>query len=290
MMCLTLLTIYLPATQITLASSSRIRLGRPKPCDNDSSITQPMPLPCALSGLSKPIMRVLIILLIILLPLPLRADSLLLDFGPVLTEEADSRLSPAHMIEEIDYSIWNTLEGDSSNLVFANGDAAPSVSIDVGLSVAGISSIDFSREAISGELGVDINTGVYARSSPIKDGIYGELGDGAVVGLQIRGLPAGAYKVFIHGRNTNSTHDTPMRFFLKVAPPSEIVSFSNDDIYALVDNSVPANKHDFVEGDNFAVLSAVVREGQSLFLAAEGTGIETRGFFNIVEIIPETGK
>jgi hypothetical protein len=236
-------------------------------------------------------MKFLVLILMLILPLSLPGETLLLDFGPTPVRSTEARMSPGHQnaaVPDSDVS-WNLVEGDNADLLFGSGVAASGVSVDVGLSVAGVGSIDFSKnDVVSAPLGVEVNIGNYLGSSPVKDGIYGQLGEGAAVGLQIRGLPAGSYIIYVHGRNTNSVNETPMRFFAKAGAPSEIVSFSTQDSSIVVENSVPANRQEFLEGDNFGILKVTLGEGQALYLAAEGAGIETRGFFNTVEIIPDS--
>ncbi|HWI57715.1 MAG TPA: immunoglobulin domain-containing protein, partial [Bacillota bacterium] len=221
------------------------------------------------------------------------AASLLLDFGSTAVTSADATKSPAFAAGAVPgtETSWNQITADTSTLVYSDGTAATGVSIDLGRSAAGVDTIDFNDNGFTvSALGSAYNTGIYAGTSPVKDGIFGGSGsaNNLALGLRINGLAAGTYTVYVHGRNTSQGQSaTPERFYAKAGSSASAYAFSTGDINALVANSFPANTTSFVLGDNYGKLLVTLTAGQSLFLASEGTtGAELRGFFNTVEVVP----
>jgi hypothetical protein len=222
------------------------------------------------------------------------ASSLLLDFGPTAVAAAYATNSPGHtsgLVPNTQVS-WNTgLIADTNSLIYGDGTAATGVSIVMGRSSAGVSTINFSDKGyLNGALAGSLNGGLYAGTSPVRDGIYGGSGGGNAyaIGVRIDGLAAGTYTVVIHGRNTSTVTATPERFYGLTDVSSGSFSFSTANTNALAANSSPPNTNAFVLGDNYNMLTLTVSAGQSMYLAALGTVGELRGFFNTVEIVPGT--
>src|SRR5664279_4718340 len=97
------------------------------------------------------------------------AASLLLDFGPTAVATAYATNSPAHaagLVPSTEIS-WNTgLIADTSSLIYSDGTAATDVSIVLGRSSAGVSTISFTDKAyLNGALAGQINGGIYAGTS-----------------------------------------------------------------------------------------------------------------------------
>ena len=149
------------------------------------------------------------------------AASLLLDFGPTAVATAYATSSPAHasgLVANTEIS-WNTgLITDTNSLIYSDGSTATGVSIVLGRSSAGVSTINFTDKGyLNGALGGSLNGGIYAGTSPVRDAIYGGSGGGNAyaIGARIDGLAAGTYTVVIHGRNTSTVNATPERFFAR---------------------------------------------------------------------------
>lgn len=244
--------------------------------------------------LPKTVLSVLPLLFCLGLGLPgASAASLLLDFGPTAVATAYATNSPAHaagLVPSTEIS-WNTgLIADTSSLIYSDGTAAAGVSIVLGRSSAGVSTINYTDKGyLNSALGGSLNGGIYAGTSPVRDGIYGGSGSGNAyaIGARIDGLAAGTYTVVIHGRNTSTVNATPERFYGSTDVSASSFSFSTSNTNALAANSSPPNTNSFVLGDNYNVLTLTVSAGQSMFLAAVGTtSVELRGFMNTVEIVP----
>src|SRR5688572_19410877 len=151
-----------------------------------------------------------------------RATSLLLDFGPTAVLPADATKSPGHAsgIVPITEITWNRIVGDSNTLYYGDGTLATGVTIDLGRSTAvgpvGDDTINFSDNGFTvSALGTAVNTGVYAGTSPVRDGIFGGANgtNNLAVGLRIDGLPPGTYRVVVHGRNSNATGTAGLLFY-----------------------------------------------------------------------------
>ena len=139
-----------------------------------------------------------------------RATSLLLDFGPTAATGADALRDPGHATGVVPSGevAWNRIVGDTNTLYYGDGTAATGVTLDLGRSSAvgpvGDDNINFSDNGFSvNALGTAINTGVYVGTSPVKDGIFGGAGgtNNIALGLRVNGLPAGTYRIVVHGRN-----------------------------------------------------------------------------------------
>lgn len=221
----------------------------------------------------------------------LAAPSLLLDFGPTAIATGYGTNSPAHAIDAVPATevTWNQIAGDTNTLYYSDGTAAAGITLDLGRSADGIDTIDFTDNGFSvSALGASISTGVYAGTSPVKDGIFGgSVSANLALGLRVDGLPAGTYTLYFHGRNTSGAFILPQRFYVANLPSAESFAFSPASINTTILNSAPAVTNGFVPGDNFGTLSVALGAGESLYLACEGVGApEYRGFMNTVEICP----
>ena len=216
------------------------------------------------------------------------ATSLLLDFGPTAVTTAYATNSPAHAIQAVPATevIWNQIVGDTNTLYYSDGSAATGVTLDLGRSADGVDTIDFNDNGFSvSALGGSISTGVYAGTSPVKDGIFGgSTTANTAVGLRVDGLPAGTYTLYFHGRNTSAAY-APERFYAANQASATTFSFSLANLNTTLSSSSPAITNGFVPGDNFGTLTVALAAGESLYLACEGPGApEYRGFMNTVEI------
>ncbi len=247
----------------------------------------------------------------------LSAANLMLDFGssesvadPYLT------LSPAHddgAIPGGDTS-WNVLatSADRSDLVYSDGAAATGVTLNLGQeSTSGSGVVSFSTEVtnlglagsgggVPGQqsfLGAGSIYGDDGGSTAAgRDGIFGSGSgtEGSALGVRLDGLTPGLYTVYIMGRNTNSNAESvPMNLFASSGLASGSFDFST---LAAMTQSNPGYESatyageytNFVEGENFVSTDVVVGDGESLYLVSDGgSEVETRGFLNMVQIVPE---
>ena len=224
-----------------------------------------------------------------------QATSLLLDFGPTLAAGTDRALSPGHYTGIVPASelTWNRITGDSNTLYYGDGTAATGVSLNLGRSTAvgpvGDDTINFNDNGFTvSALGGSINTGVYAGTSPVKDGIFGgSFGtNNLAVGLRVDGLPAGTYRVVVHGRNSSAASIASVLFYATNGASATTYAFTMNDATVQLVNAVPAITTGFLDGDGIGILTVTLTAGQSLYVACEGTiAAEMRGFFTAIAIV-----
>lgn len=223
------------------------------------------------------------------------AEVLMLDFGPTASTGATLN-SPYHTVAGVGFTggAWNTvaLADVGSGLLFSDGTAATGISVNLGSATS--STINLSAQpATSSALGSTTNTGVYAGNSVGTDGIFsGNASSNQRVGLQIGGLAAGTYDVYITARNTNTATNsatyTQSLFagtsasgnfdYTGIGYSSSVLTYTNPTASSIYTDA-------WGEGQNYAKLSITLTAGQFLNLAVAGGGADTRGFLNSVQIV-----
>lgn len=260
---------------------------------------------------------------LLLVPSFASAQTLLLNFhstagadaGPV--SEPYLLTDPAHAIGglSLEEFIWNNFNTatPSSSLLKSDGSVATGISIVFGgESVPGSGVLDFtSTAAIRTDVNLGSGGGAPGQQSLLGPGsVYGEdtfstapgrlgwLGtgssggpDGSAIGLRVDGLAAGDYVIYIMARNTNSNAAfVPMDLFVAADATSDTFDFSLVTPGAQLNIGYPSTGYDgqytyFTEEDNYYAVTISIAEGQSLFIASDGSETETRGFLNMVEIV-----
>jgi hypothetical protein len=247
------------------------------------------------------------------------AATLLLDFGPNAITAGAGSVSPAHADGWLTpaESNWNTLDSPATttSLIFADGaSTAGSITLTVGReSAAGSGVIDYSLNSnITSGLGTGGGTpnhqvlvgagSIYGANAPstiqtpARDGFFAT--DGRAIGIRVDGLEEGTYAVYTMARNTNSNVSpaVPMGIHTTTGNPSGSFDFSpvTPAIQANIGYTTEtyANEFDsFISGNNYVMSFVTLKSGESLYLAVDGTGSETRGFLNAVAIVsvPEPG-
>lgn len=231
--------------------------------------------------------------------------------GPVATG-AYLTLSPGHVIGGVTSAetTWNTITSSAANssLSYSDGTSASTVTLTLGQEFsAGDNTIDYSTPIAS--LGLVGNGGGTAgrKSLLTANSIYGDtrLGSSAVgrdaffgaagsaIGFRVDGLTAGDYVIYLMGRNTNANTAAlaGMTFYATTGASSG--SFSSFNMAAsesqantTYTTAAYTNQYEsFVEGQNYVALSVSLLEGQSLFVAVDGTDTELRGFLNMAQIV-----
>lgn len=226
----------------------------------------------------------------------LTAQVLQLDFGPTVADGDSLTNSPYHTASgSIVDSTWNTVTDANltSSLVWSDGTATSGISIDVGgNSTSGSTTIDLAKTGItfSNALGSMTDTGVYAGTSVGKDGIFLATSGARAVGVQVSGLSAGNYDIYITARNTSlsSAHDQNLYVgtasagnfnYTDYAATSQQISY-NGAADATASWVAAGNT-----GDNYVKFSISITSGQVLNLASIGGTGEARGFLNSVQIV-----
>lgn len=221
-------------------------------------------------------------------------------------------LSPGHSTNRVGASetTWNTITTSSANssLNYSNGAAATGITLTLGQeSVAGNNTVDYST-AISNLNLIGNGGGTSGRKSLLTPGsIYGDnrLGSSAVgrdaffggtasaIGFRVDGLTAGDYVVYLMGRNTNANAPALAGMSFYATTGSSSGSFagfntagSGFQANTTYTTAAYTNQYEnFSAGQNYVALNVSLLEGQSLFVAADGTETELRGFLNMAQIV-----
>lgn len=226
------------------------------------------------------------------------AQVLMLDFGPTAATGGDLTNSPYHTANTgFSGTTWNTVgtADVTSGLLFSNATAA-GVTVNLGVTTTNTVNLT-SQPSTSSTLGTATNTGVYAGSSVGKDGIFsGAASSTNTVGLQIGGLSAGTYDIYITARNTN-TGQQPSNGYSQTALAGKSAGAGDFDFtgYTASTLSYPSNSNTslyttaWVQGENYVKLSITLSSGEFLNIAVDGAAIDTngdtRGFLNSVQIV-----
>lgn len=115
---------------------------------------------------------------------------------------------------------------------------------------------------------------------------------GTALGLRVDGLAAGDYRIYVMGSNTNSNFSAlPMSIHTTAGASSSTFTFSSVTAEGISNprfpSSNPTGYNTFIDGENYVAVDVTVADGESLFLAAAGNvSTETRGFLNMVQIVP----
>jgi len=244
----------------------------------------------------KPI-PVSVLLLSPLLALSANATVLMLDFGPTtVTTPANLINSPYHTVNGAAGTSWNKVSNASntdgavpditSGLLFSDGSVATGVGVNLGVATGttlGLSTQPNKNTA----LGSNYNTGIYSGDSVGKDGVF--LSTNVAIGLQVTGLTAGIYDVYLATRNTSFSGGQTQTSYVGTGAAGVDYDYSGYVNSALVFASGAAAPTTWVQGESYVKLTVNLTAGQALNIAVAGNA--DRGFLNAVQIVsvPEPG-
>ncbi len=242
-------------------------------------------------------MKNILRLALLLTVAPAQAAVFMIDFGPTEAAGASLTNSPYHAAGgSASNSQWNTVgvSDVSSGLSYADGSIATGVTVNLGVG-AETTAINLSTQpSSSSALGSQQNTGIYASTSVGTDAIFsGAGGSSNNLGVQITGLAAGIYEVFVVSRNTNNFGTTTIANYVGIGTAGDF------DYSGYASNGITysggANTHTtaWVESGNaeanYTKFTVTLGAGQALNIAAAGMAGDTRGFLNSIQIaqVPE---
>ena len=230
-----------------------------------------------------------------------RADVIMFDFGPTTASGSSQLNSPYHTVNSgFTDTTWNRIVADTaSGLLWSDGSAASGLSLDLGGSSDG-TTLSLGATITSSALGTQINTGVYTNTSVGRDGIFvGTSGQSRQVGLQLSGLAAGLYEIFLTGRNTSTANSNSPTFrigttsasgdFNFSAYTSQSLTYTPSGNSASTESWVEAGGGTGVNGENYVRFQVNLAAGDHLNVAVSGSFGESRGFLNSMQIstVPE---
>ncbi len=218
---------------------------------------------------------------------------LMFDFGPTSVGTATT-VSPYHAGNPgFTDTTWNTSLGTADvaagPLLTSDNLSAAAVALNLGRGVVATTTSDLATQpGTSSTLGTALSSDIYGgTTSAARDGIFTST---VPLTLQISGLAAGTYDIYYVGRNTNrGTADNYTQIIFAGVSASagdfNWGSYSSDTI-TYGSDAANSNTTTWVEGQNFAKLSATLGTGEVLNLAFTGGGAEAnRGFLNSLQIV-----
>ncbi|WFB37444.1 PEP-CTERM sorting domain-containing protein [Kiritimatiellota bacterium B12222] len=212
----------------------------------------------------------------------LNAEALLFDFGKTATNEPT--LSPGHANETMG-NTWNSIgKNDIATGLFTDsGAVATGIGINLGTSIGDSFNVDFADNPDADYLtGTSLSTGVYINNAPGKDGIF-ENSDFETIGIQITGLAAGEYKIYLTGRNSNKSNDSSA-FYVDQGASATSFDFGSPSLITMANTADTRNS--WVNGDNYGVATITLTGSNALFIGLDGTGgSDDRAFLNTIEIV-----
>lgn len=235
------------------------------------------------------------------------AQVLMFDFGATTATGTSLTNSPYHTAAggSFTQNTWNTvnLADVTSGLLFSNNDAATGVSLHLGRTIASVDAnvIDLSSNPTSTldpATAYPTNTGVYAGDSVGKDGIFGTTTTNPRIGVQIAGLSAGTYDIYVTARNTKTGNNQPAYDQIVYAGTSSVAGnfnftstgfISETLTYPTGSSSASAYTSAWVEGENYVKLSVSITAGELIDIAVAGGGTN-RGFLNSIQIVNTTSQ
>ncbi|HSI09253.1 MAG: PEP-CTERM sorting domain-containing protein [Rariglobus sp.] len=222
--------------------------------------------------------------------LPLSAQVLQIDFGPTVATGTDQTNSPYHTANgSFTDTVWNqvqTADIAAGSLVWSDGTTATGVSANLGATTTAVSTTIglTSQPSTSGALGGTTSAGIYAGTSVGTDGIFtGGGGNTRAVGVQIGGLSAGTYDIYIAARNTSLSANLTQNLYVGKSATAANYDFSTYSSQTLTYASASASTSAWQSGINYSVFSITLSSGEFLNIAT--IGVSERGVLNSIQIV-----
>ncbi len=224
--------------------------------------------------------------------LPTSAQVLMIDFGP--TTVVNPTNSPYHTVNpSFTGSTWNKVGTSdvASGLFWSNNTAVSGITLNLGATTDGTSTTIGLANVPSGSTltGSAMTSGIYGDTAA-RDGIFtGGSGTARSVGIQIGGLTAGTYDIYITGRNTNTAGGHGQNFFAGKSSAAGDFDHSALSSRSITYFAAPTTQNAQWSGSgeltNYVKFSVTLTSGEFLNLAARGGINEGRGFLNSVQIV-----
>ncbi|WAC18817.1 hypothetical protein OVA24_16425 [Luteolibacter sp. SL250] len=217
---------------------------------------------------------------------PASGSTLMLDFGPTAVTGTSLTNSPYHTVAGAGFtdSSWNQITtADLPSAIFSNGDAAAGITLNLGAAPQDSTVVNYATQpSNSNALGNAMGSNnIYTSPSVGRDGIFGLYAQS--LGLQVTGLSAGIYEIFIIGRNTNISSSV-VHSYAGVGTAGQNFDFSGLTPVTINYTNLTSTAA-WIEGTNYTKHTVTVGEGQALNIATQGTGVENRGFMNAIQIV-----
>lgn len=218
------------------------------------------------------------------------AAALMLDFGP--TDPTVPTNSPLHTVTPGTGTTWNKVGAAEPTtdpigpFSWSDNTTATGVAVNIGATAdtATSTTVDLAvQPSRSSVLGAQFaGTGhIYEAGSPGRDGIF-HLTSNTATGIQVTGLSAGIYEVYVAGRNTSSNGAYTLNFYAGAGTAGQNFDYSTYTLKALTYNGNTAPTS-WVENSHYVKFTVTLDGVQALNIASASAA---RGFLNLVQIVP----
>jgi hypothetical protein len=210
----------------------------------------------------------------------LQAQTIMLDFGPTAITYPDT----APYVSD---------GGNTWTRTFIDQWDAPGTAIDtvtvgaltLNIGLGTISEINFygSKSLRSAGLGGGASSALFGAGTPNIDAIFTADNSNPALGIQIQGLQVGHYEIYITGQNTNSYGS--QNFYLSTTAQwqdNSNIAYTSWSSQSVINNTAST----WVVGSNYVTFSFDINSNSDILsLVALGTGGDTRGFINALQIV-----
>ncbi|WAC21038.1 PEP-CTERM sorting domain-containing protein [Luteolibacter sp. SL250] len=218
------------------------------------------------------------------------AAAFMLDFGP--TDATLPSNSPLHTVTPGTGTTWNKAgpsepaADPAGPFKWSDNTNATGVTVNIGTTADTTSSttLDLAvQPSRANALGAQFSGGghIYESGAPGRDGIF-HLTSNTATGIQVAGLPAGTYEVYVAGRNTSSNGIYSLNFHAGAGTAGANFDYSGYATKTLSYNGNTAPTA-WVEDSHYVKFTVVLDGVQALNIASASSA---RGFLNLVQIVP----
>lgn len=231
------------------------------------------------------------------------AQALMIDFGPISVAGKNLTNSPLHTAnDQFTDNVWNKVELDdiaAGNLKWSDNSVAKGVSLRLGGGLNYANHVSFNTPANdpnrSDYRGGAIRKGIYSGNSVGRDGISIDSA-GSVVALQIGGLQAGAYNIYVTTRHTDfiSAHSQNV-YVGTTSMAANTVAYRSgtgtDTRNGFVAQSISypngeAATDTWVQGTNYFMFNVTIEAGEFLNIMTSSAGGLNKGSIASLQIVP----
>ncbi len=222
------------------------------------------------------------------------AAAIMLDFGPTTVVTADAANSPWHSVAPSGGTTWNKVSNtgnadytavadiSAGGLSFADGTTATGIAVNLG--VASGTNVNLATQPTrNSALAGNLNSGIYAGTSVGRDGVFA--GSQVATGVQVTGLAAGTYDIYVTARNTSFGGAYKQIGYAGVGTVGDFdyATYTTQTL-SYTNATAPST---WVAGETYMKFTITVAEGQGLNIAVmgESSGNPDRGIINSIQIV-----
>jgi hypothetical protein len=221
------------------------------------------------------------------------ASILMFDFGPTPSpQQSGLDNSPYHSVYPVTGTVWNpvqTADIAPGALKYADGTTAALIGLATGFSTTS-TTINPATSTPGNTLagGASYTEGIYEGVTPPSRSALFNTTANSNLGVQITGLAAGIYEVFIHSRNTNSSQTYTQTNYVGAGNSGafDFSTYASQVISYTSTGSTASWVAEGAAGENYTRFQVTITAGQAINIGIVGQGDNHRGFINTLQIAP----